>query len=341
MLAVVTQNLYGKKLHYYLFPEISEEKWKVGAKTKYDIPQYINGIPDGFSFFCTTWEAGKIKKYQELCEKLENKIENALNNNNEEFETEPKPRTEHKYCHICNNKYEDYITHINSSDHHNNLIKQKKIFNRISSTYERVTRFWKIKRNLIIRIELDSEKDNISLISKDSEINRNNETTGTYYINNSNNKINDTAINENKTDNELSMNYSNKENLSEENSHKYRFVISLTPEEEKKYYNDEKNSEENEIKEKNDFDNISDEQSSSSKDICGINYLDINSEEEINNNSTIKEEIIKINSNSEESIKLLNSKKRMRSESSESDYKMTYKIYGIKPKKKFKFRPDD
>ena len=37
LLAVVTQNLYGKKLHYYLFPEINEEKWKVGAKTKYDI----------------------------------------------------------------------------------------------------------------------------------------------------------------------------------------------------------------------------------------------------------------------------------------------------------------
>ena len=129
-------------MHYYLFPEINEERWKVGAKTKYDIPQYINGIPDGFSFFCTTWEAGKIKKYQELCEKLENKIENVINNK-EEFETEPKPRTEHKYCHICNNKYEDYMTHINSSEHHDNLIKQKKIFNLLF----RFNKYIQIKKN--------------------------------------------------------------------------------------------------------------------------------------------------------------------------------------------------
>ena len=33
-------------------------------------------MPDGFSIFCTTLEAGKIKKYQEICEKLGNKIEN-------------------------------------------------------------------------------------------------------------------------------------------------------------------------------------------------------------------------------------------------------------------------
>ena len=84
LLAVCVQNLVDKKLHYWAFPLIKEEKWFIGAKTKYDIPQYIEGIPDGFAIFCTTWEAGKIRKYQEQLDK-KNRYKN---NENKEREVE-------------------------------------------------------------------------------------------------------------------------------------------------------------------------------------------------------------------------------------------------------------
>ena len=59
----------NKKVNYYCFPTIKKEKWLNGAKTKYDIPQYIEGIPEGFAIFCTTKEAGKVRKYQERIER--------------------------------------------------------------------------------------------------------------------------------------------------------------------------------------------------------------------------------------------------------------------------------
>ena len=73
LLAVCLPNSMSKKLHYFSFPLIKEEKWIIGAKTKYDIPQYIEGIPDGFAIFCTTSEAGKVRKYQEQVEKKKSK----------------------------------------------------------------------------------------------------------------------------------------------------------------------------------------------------------------------------------------------------------------------------
>ena len=35
LLAYCLPNAIGKKLHYYSFPLIKEEKWMIGAKTKY------------------------------------------------------------------------------------------------------------------------------------------------------------------------------------------------------------------------------------------------------------------------------------------------------------------
>ena len=77
----------NKKVNYYSFPIIKKEKWLKGAKTKYDIPQYIEGIPEGFAIFCTTKEAGKVRKYQERIER-KNKMKEAkeaakIKNNND------------------------------------------------------------------------------------------------------------------------------------------------------------------------------------------------------------------------------------------------------------------
>ena len=68
----------NKKVNYYSFPTIKKERWRKGAKTKYDIPQYIEGIPEGFAIFCTTKEAGKVRKYQEQIEKKNKNNKNEL-----------------------------------------------------------------------------------------------------------------------------------------------------------------------------------------------------------------------------------------------------------------------
>ena len=77
----------NKKVNYYCFPTIKKEKWLKGAKTRYDIPQYIEGIPEGFAIFCTTKEAGKVRKYQERIERKKKEKETneaikAIKNNN-------------------------------------------------------------------------------------------------------------------------------------------------------------------------------------------------------------------------------------------------------------------
>ena len=142
LLAFYIPNSPTKKLFYYSFPIIRESKWRIGAKTKYDIPQYIDGIPEGFSIFCTTWEAGRVRRYQELelesknlmknnckgdienkdmknMEEMNNTLENKILNKfiemnkninekniNDELE-EPIPNGIHKYCHICNINYDN------------------------------------------------------------------------------------------------------------------------------------------------------------------------------------------------------------------------------------------
>ena len=87
LLAVYISKGINKKVNYYCFPIIKKEKWLKGAKTKYDIPQYIEGIPEGFAIFCTTKEAGKVRKYQERIERKKKEKETneaikAIKNNN-------------------------------------------------------------------------------------------------------------------------------------------------------------------------------------------------------------------------------------------------------------------
>ena len=93
-----------QKVHIHEFPIIKEGRWRNGAKTKYDIPQYIRNIPEEYPAICTIKEAGilrNIKKKEEKekekekkkkmqldldiknnKEKEEQKENNAITNNN-------------------------------------------------------------------------------------------------------------------------------------------------------------------------------------------------------------------------------------------------------------------
>ena len=208
LLAVYISKGVNKKVNYYSFPIIKKERWLKGAKTKYDIPQYIEGIPEGFAIFCTTKEAGKVRKYQEQIEKRnksknkneadnkkndgkdinedinkevedmdvvnkrmiagamkmdENEINKKNENNNDKDKKkdkddednkelklydelqEPVPRNDHKYCHICKTKFEEYLKHIKSYSHFDNLQRHQSFFNRFKKSFERIVNFWDIK----------------------------------------------------------------------------------------------------------------------------------------------------------------------------------------------------
>lgn len=59
----LSDNIY-QQIHFYEFPLIKNMKYKSGAKTKYDIPQYFEDMPDDFPIFCTIKEANTIKRIQ-------------------------------------------------------------------------------------------------------------------------------------------------------------------------------------------------------------------------------------------------------------------------------------
>jgi len=324
LLAFYIANSPTKKLYYYNFPIIRESKWRIGAKTKYDIPQYIDGIPEGFSIFCTTWEAGRVRRYQELENKniiknnlkveiknkeiknlevmndiLENNNLNKVTevnknisdkNNNDELE-EPIPNGMHKYCHICNINYDNYLIHIKSFDHFDNLKKNKYYFNNFKKSFEKITDFWK-KKNVekfnIIKIclsESDLINDNIieNNILLKSEENSSKKESKSHNINNNNDSSND---NNNDNDNN-NINNNNDMIINNNVNNNNIFVIYNTSS------NDEINNEKNSDNDNKNVD-ISNMNNSSTKYNSNynlINNLNVTNKSQNNPNENTKENI--------------------------------------------------
>ena len=189
LLAVYLTNNNYQKIHYYEFPLIKELKWRNGAKTQYEIPQYINDVPEDFPVFCTIKEAGMIKNYQNKMKKKEeknkkNKIElkskeknnnnNSKNNNN--ILDEPIPNEMHKYCHLCKKHFDNYLRHINTKIHKDNINKNSDKFKNIKNIFKRINIYWddkkkdnkngndkQINNDNIINSEKDFEDDNLKL----------------------------------------------------------------------------------------------------------------------------------------------------------------------------------
>lgn len=162
-------NIY-QKIHFYEFPLIKKMKYKNGAKTKYDIPQYFEDMPEDFPIFCTIKEVNTIKRIQNKITEVEkskkNKIEKmekdkdsekgenkekenrkkkeVRNSNNKEINIldEPLPNESHKYCHLCKKHFDNYLRHINSKIHNDNRNKQKDTFKNINNIFKRINNFW-------------------------------------------------------------------------------------------------------------------------------------------------------------------------------------------------------
>ena len=73
LIAVYLKSNTYQKIHFHEFPVIKENKWRNGAITKYDIPQYIRNIPEEYPAICTTKEAGMVKNIQKKEEKEKEK----------------------------------------------------------------------------------------------------------------------------------------------------------------------------------------------------------------------------------------------------------------------------
>ncbi len=187
-----------QKMHCYEFPIIKELKWRNGAKTKYEIPQYISDIPEDYPVFCTIKEAGMIKnklkkkedrkknksnikskdkvKDKEKNNDKENISTNSNNNNNNNnILDEPIPNEMHKYCHLCKKNFDNYIRHINSKIHKDNTNRYAPKFNNIKNIFKRINTFWDNKK-----------ENNESKSKKEDNINNN-----TQIDNNKNSIIKD------------------------------------------------------------------------------------------------------------------------------------------------------
>ena len=168
-----------KDFNFYEFPKIEEAFLAKKSISEYDIPQYIPDMPQGFSIFCTLWEATKVKQYLELTEEEKNivlgieKKEEDNGNDNNNITEEPIPKN--KFCHLCMRKFDDYIVHIETLTHKNNILKNPLFINRAKNTFERINSFWN---------KTNKEKENIS-DSKENIYNKTQKEDKLYH-----NKIN-------------------------------------------------------------------------------------------------------------------------------------------------------
>ena len=134
-----------KKFNCYEFPKIEETIYQKQSLTEYEIPQYIGDIPEGFSIFCTLWEASKVKQYVKLSQEEQDLLGTGENEDrskdDEDILQEPIPKT--NFCHVCRSKFDEYIKHINSIIHKSNIDKNYIAFNTAIYTFKRINLFWK------------------------------------------------------------------------------------------------------------------------------------------------------------------------------------------------------
>jgi hypothetical protein len=138
-----------KKFNCYEFPKIEETIYQKQSLTEYEIPQYIGDIPEGFSIFCTLWEASKVKQYVKLSQEEQDLLGLGENEekskDDEDILQEPMPKT--NFCHVCRSKFDDYLKHIDSIIHKSNIDKNYIAFSTAIYTFKRINHFWKNKND--------------------------------------------------------------------------------------------------------------------------------------------------------------------------------------------------
>jgi len=192
-------------MHFHEFPAIKESRWRNGALTKYDIPQYIRNMPEEYPAICTVKEAGmlrNIKKKEEKEKKKKMQIDLELNNFKKEKENnflantykksvssnnlniskdkksnnnninlleEPIPNELHKYCHLCKKQFDNYLRHINSKNHKETSLKYTDTFKSIKNVFNRINTFWNNKNDNNSQSKSNKSSHNLNEIEEKIE----------------------------------------------------------------------------------------------------------------------------------------------------------------------------
>jgi len=192
-------------MHFHEFPAIKESRWRNGALTKYDIPQYIRNMPEEYPAICTVKEAGmlrNIKKKEEKEKKKKMQIDLELNNFKKEKENnsltntykksvsstnlniskdkksnnnnisileEPIPNELHKYCHLCKKQFDNYLRHINSKNHKETSLKYTDTFKSIKNVFNRINTFWNNKSDNNSQSKSNKSSHNLNEIEEKIE----------------------------------------------------------------------------------------------------------------------------------------------------------------------------
>jgi hypothetical protein len=152
----------GNKFKCYEFLEIEEAIFRNNSISKYEIPQYIQDIPEGFSIFCTLWEASKVKQYVQLTKEEQDRLgvgENEENNkDNDNVMKEPIPKT--NFCHLCRRNFDDYLIHIETITHKNNISKNQIMINTVKNSFKRINQFWSNNKKNNLNNEFNQKSEN-------------------------------------------------------------------------------------------------------------------------------------------------------------------------------------
>ena len=135
----------SRKYKSYEFPTIEESFFLEKSISKYEIPQYIQDIPEGFSLFCTLWEASKVKQYMLLSQDEQDKlnIKETYDKKEKENLINEEPIPKNNFCYICQQNFEDYLSHLESKDHKANLYNQNpSLIKSIKTSFKRINKFW-------------------------------------------------------------------------------------------------------------------------------------------------------------------------------------------------------
>ena len=201
-----------KKFKTYEFPVIEESYLQKKSISKYEIPQYIQDIPDGFSVFCTLGEASKVKQYIRLNKEEQNQLnlkENInIEKNNIDF-NEPVPKA--NFCYLCQRTFDDYLVHIETLIHKNSLHKNQLLLKSVKNSFKRINHFWvKEKSKEKIKQKISNQNKNFasstslsssfpslnSALKSDIKDNNNNSGKNNVIVINTDSPDNENTINE-------------------------------------------------------------------------------------------------------------------------------------------------
>ena len=164
------------------------------------------------------WEASKVKQYIQLSQEEQDRLgvgEKEENNIEDDILNEPIPKT--NYCHICRRKFDDYLLHLETMIHKNNINKNQMMITTAKDTFKRINNFWNNKNNNNLNNNLNYHiNEKIEKYENSKLFGMSNSSfssaISTFKLEDTLNKDNNSILDPYNSDNEKS---NNKENQSE------------------------------------------------------------------------------------------------------------------------------